>query len=269
MYKIYIGGTKLLILLAVLWVGFSASQANAKIDPATIVGMWLFDENGGDVATDSSPAGNDGTIVGPKKWADGKFGKALEFNGINVYVEVQSNKSIVLEELTVMGWAKLKPSQGTRWQSIMMKGQNPRNYLLVVDKDTQKLQLSITKGAPDQWAGPIAGPVVTDGKWHHLVGVIGQKAGLVVYADGIEVGKQGYAKPSLDAKPDRLRIGDGSDGGHQADGLLDEVALFNVPLDAADIVKIMNDGLEAATGLRPVEAQDKLATTWGRLKSDR
>jgi hypothetical protein len=269
MYTKSVFTIKLFPLLTIILVGFFASQANAKIDPANVVGMWLFNEDGGDVAKDGSKAGNDGTIVGPKKWAEGKFGKALEFNGKDVYVEVKSNKSLVLEELTMMGWAKLKPSQGTRWQSIMMRGQDPRNYLLVVDKDSQKLQLSITKGAPGAWAGPIAGPVVTDGKWHHLVGVIGQKAGLVIYADGIEVGKEGYAKPSLDAKPDRLRIGDGSDGGHQAEGLLDEVALFNVPLEEGDIVKIMNDGLETATGLRPVEAQGKLDTTWGRLKESR
>ena len=41
----------------------------------------------------------------------------------------------------------------------MMKGQNPRNYLLVVDKDSQTLQLSITAGAAGTWKGPIAGPV--------------------------------------------------------------------------------------------------------------
>ena len=241
-------------------------EALAKVDPETLVGMWLFEEGAGDVAKDTSAAGNDGEIVGPKKWEDGKFGKALEFDGSSVYVEVQSNKSITLEELTIVAWANLEPSQGTRWQSIMMRGQNPRNYLLAVDKNSQTLQLSITKGAPGAWAGPIGGPVVTGDGWHHLAGVFGEKTGLVIYTDGEEVGKQPYAKPSLDADPGRMRIGDGSNGGHQCEGLLDEVALFNVPLEGDDIKTIMEDGLESATGLLAVEPESKLTTIWGKLK---
>ena len=241
--------------------------ALAKVDPDTVVGMWLFEEGVGNVAKDTSKTGNDGAIAGPKKWRDGKFGQALEFNGNDVYVEVASNKSIILEELTIVAWANLEPSQGARWQSIMMRGQNPRNYLLVVDRDSQKLQLSITKDAPGAWAGPIAGPVITGDGWHHLAGVIGEKAGLVIYTDGEEVGKQAYAKPSLDADPARMRIGDGSGGGHQCEGLLDEVALFNVALEQGDIKTIMEDGLERSTGLLAVEPESKLTTTWGKLKT--
>ena len=239
----------------------------ARVDPADLVGMWLFEEGAGDVAKDTSEAGNDGTIAGPKKWRDGKFGQALEFDGAGVYVEVESNDSITLEELTIVAWANLEPSQGTRWQSIMMRGQNPRNYLLAVDKDSQKLQFSLTKGAPGAWGGPSGGPVVTGDGWHHLACVVGEDAGLVIYTDGEEVGKQPYATPSLDADPGRMRIGDGSNGGHQCEGLLDEVALFNVPLEQDDIKEIMEDGLEGATGLLAVEPENKLATTWGKLKT--
>ena len=59
----------------------------ADIDPENIMGMWLFDEGKGGVATDSSKQGNDGEIHGAK-WVDGKFGKALEFDGANNWVEV-------------------------------------------------------------------------------------------------------------------------------------------------------------------------------------
>lgn len=253
-------------IVAVL-ILIASTSAFGKIDPDTVAGMWLFEEGGGDIAKDSSDAGNDGTIAGPKKWQDGKFGKALEFDGSSVYVEVQANDSIILEELTIVAWANLNPSKGTRWQSIMMRGQNPRNYLLVVDRDSQRLQLSLTKGAAGAWGGPIGGPEVTDGDWHHLAGVIGEDEGFIIYVDGEEVGKQGYAKPSLDAAPSRMRIGDGSNGGHQCEGLIDEVALFDVPLSQNDIKAIMNDGLERTTGFLAVEPENKLTTIWGKLKS--
>ena len=74
-------------------------HAMARVDPDTVVGMWLFEEGTGDVAKYTSKIGNDGTIVGPKEWRDGKFGQALEFDGNSVYVEVESNKTIILEVL--------------------------------------------------------------------------------------------------------------------------------------------------------------------------
>lgn len=256
-----------LIFILILAIAFFNSNASAKIDPKNLAGMWLFEDGGGDKVTDASGKNNHGTVAGPIKWVNGKFGRAIELNGSTTWVEVKSSDSLVLEELTMVAWAKLKPSKGVRWQSIMMKGQNPRNYLLCVDKDTQTLQLSVTKGAPDAWGGPIGGPAVTDGEWHHLAGVIGQKAGYVIYNDGLKVGNQAYAKPSLNANPDVLRIGDGSGGGHQVEGILDEVAIFNIPLEEADIQDIMNNGLEKVTGKSfAINAFGKLAAAWGDIK---
>jgi len=58
-----------------------SGQSYAKIDNATIVAMWLFDEGSGKTVKDSSGNENNGTITGDSKWDTGKFGKALEFNG--------------------------------------------------------------------------------------------------------------------------------------------------------------------------------------------
>ena len=257
----------LLTVIATVFIVFLAVETSAKIDPETIVGMWLFDEKSGDTAKDSSERGNDGQLEGGYKWVDGKFRGGLELDGASGHVTVESNDSIILEEFTIVSWANLEDSKGTRWQSIMMKGQNLRNYLLCVDRDTQRLQLSITKGVKDAWGGPIEGPVVTDGAWHHLAGLAGEKEGLVIYVDGIEVGKQAYAKPSLDADPARMRIGDGSGGGHQCGGVLDEVGLFNAPLSEDDINHIMTTGLMEF--VQAVAPNGKLATTWAQLKGKR
>jgi len=65
--------------MSLLFIG----QTVAKIDPKTLVGAWLFDENQGNTAKDASGNGNPGTLDKTPKWVDGKFGKALEFNGTN------------------------------------------------------------------------------------------------------------------------------------------------------------------------------------------
>ena len=54
------------------------SAASASIDPDTVVGVWLFDEGKGDVASDASGNGLDGELMDKPKWVEGKFGMALE-----------------------------------------------------------------------------------------------------------------------------------------------------------------------------------------------
>lgn len=46
-------------------------------------------------------------------------------------------------------------------------------------------------------------------------------------------------------------------------GVLDEAAVFNVPLSDADIENIMNNGLEGVTA---VSSPGKMAVAWGYIK---
>lgn len=78
-----------LICVSVIVFGLIfAGQSFAKIDPKTCVGMWHFDEGSGTTAKDSSGNKNDGTLKNSPKWVDGKFGKALQFDGSSSYVIV-------------------------------------------------------------------------------------------------------------------------------------------------------------------------------------
>ena len=80
-----------------------ASLSEAKIDPETAVGVWLFDEGAGNDTKDSSGKGHDGQITGAK-WKNGKFGKGLEFNG-GQWVEIKSTPELQAgKQLTMMAW---------------------------------------------------------------------------------------------------------------------------------------------------------------------
>ena len=50
----------------------------------------------------------------------------------------------------------------------------------------------------------------------------------------------------------------------QALGLMDEIGIFNVPLEQTDIQNIMNDGLGSVLGLTPVTPQGRLTTQRGQ-----
>ena len=76
-----------------------ATYASAARNP---VGIWLFDENSGSVAMDSSGNGNDGTLVEGPQWVDGKSGSALEVDGDAAYVDFGNDSSLnPTDELTV------------------------------------------------------------------------------------------------------------------------------------------------------------------------
>ena len=49
------------------------------------------------------------------------------------------------------------------------------------------------------------------------------------------------------------------------DAIIDEVAIFNVALSAAEIKMMMDKGLSALL-LTPVEPEGKLSTTWASVK---
>ena len=79
------------IVVSLMLTGVS----NAKIDPGTVVGMWLFDEGKGDVTADSSANKNDGTLENGPEWTDGKFNEAIQFDGAQDYVDVGNADNLI------------------------------------------------------------------------------------------------------------------------------------------------------------------------------
>jgi len=99
-----------------------ANIGDAKVDPDTIVGMWLFDEGSGDTTKDSSGNGDDGEINGAQ-WVEGKFGTALEFNGSTDAVACPDNESLdITDAITVSAWIKT-PQPVKNFQMIVTHGQ--------------------------------------------------------------------------------------------------------------------------------------------------
>ena len=108
--------TERLTLLCISFITISlifAGISDARIEGANCVGMWLLDESSGDVAKDSSGKGNDGTLVGAPQWVDGKFGKALELNGVGDYMDLPQLPEQTDQPLSFTAWIKWGGSTAT------------------------------------------------------------------------------------------------------------------------------------------------------------
>jgi hypothetical protein len=95
------------------------------------------------------------------------------------------------------------------------------------------------------------------------------KTTLKIYVDG-EFKGSSVRTGALLAKTATAQIGRGEQTSLTANsfnGIIDEVAFFNVVLVDKDIQTIMVDGLQKSTGLTAVESSDKLATTWAGIKA--
>jgi len=246
-----------LITMVVLFaVGMLADLSYAKIDPKNAAGIWLFDEGSGDTAKDSSVNKNNGTLKSGPKWVDGKFGKALEFDGKDDYVEVPDNDTLNVTAITLAAWVKSEANQLVDGNVIVYK--NP-SYIL------QYWSATINPGVfvGGQWCGSgwLPQAVIWDNDWHHVAltydGSI-QK----FYVDGVFMGDNAACKGEIDITTNSLTIGTGNTGFYT--GSIDEVAVFDVALEEDDFEIIITEGLKAIAAVFPI---GKLTTTWGSIKN--
>jgi len=103
------GLTTLMMAMLLLSV-FAASLAIKPASAQTgLVGYWKFDEGSGNTAHDSSGNGNTGTLTNGPVWVDGKYGKALKFDGVDDYVSIPHSSSLDISgnQMTVDYWMKL------------------------------------------------------------------------------------------------------------------------------------------------------------------
>ncbi len=250
-----------LIVISLMFAG----QSYAEIDPKTIVGIWLFDDGSGDKAIDSSKNGNDGEIQGDLKWVEeGKFGKALEFPGVDEnFVEVPHNKSLDLTLFSFTLWVKIEATGN--YQSTLIKTADGQmeNYSGYIYAGLKVFWTRFTSGGGGQWGFQQFGTTeVTDSEWHHLAGTYDMKS-VKSYVDGVV-----EADAPFDGEPDfspgPLNIGDCPNYPYSVKGIMDDVGLFNVALTEDDINTIMADGLDKTLGVSP---SGKLATVWGKVKA--
>jgi hypothetical protein len=253
-----------ILTLVVFGIALStAYQAEGKIDPDTVVGVWLFDRDPKEGVTDSSGNGHDGEVAGNVNWVQGKFGKALEFPGVSgSMVRVPPKPELDLMTFTIVVWYKGETTGS--WQYLVSKEipHNSRNYSLGVQKDTDVIMAQITVG-PEQWKTATGRTVLTDGDWHHMAATYDGTL-IKAWVDGVMEGQTGEQGEPDHPEDQPLTIG--AVNGIPVKGVVDDVALFSVALEEDDIKEIMTDGLEKTLGIVVVELAGKLAITWGGIK---
>lgn len=251
------------LALNIILLSFTITPTVSSIPENAFVAAWSFDGTGGFVK-DISGNGHDGEIMGvPERVDDGKFGKAMSFPGeLTSYVEVPNHPDLqITDSITLVGWLK---SDFPEWQGdLVCKDEgNPlpnRHY-----------NIHATTPVNGQTPGRIylSGTTVTgtsfinDGEWHHIAGTWDGETGRL-YIDGKLETEEPFSGP-LSSSDVPVEIG--RRGGQRfINGLLDDIAIFNVALTEDQIREIIENGLANAMSISPT---GKLAVRWAKIKRD-
>lgn len=256
--------SKLIALTILLTLGLCL-QSLCAVDK-TLMGVWLFDEGNGDTVKDSSPNKNDGKITNCK-WVNGKFGKALEFNGKDTGVEIPDSDSLAVsdDKISITAWFTQTPG-AAEWATVVCKGQYKagfnENWAVFTNTNLKYICTTLTLQGGERW-WTISGndTVAIEDKWRHFASTYDGKT-LTYYLDGklvITYPKTGKLLPCKE----NLTIGCRSNDGIRWSGALDEIGVFNRVLSEDEIKSIMSSGY---AGFLAVEPIGKLPVTWGDLK---
>jgi formylglycine-generating enzyme required for sulfatase activity len=199
-----------------------------------LVGHWTFDEGTGTTARDSSGKGNHGTVMGGAKWAKGKVGGALEFDGRDDFVLIPNESSFdITRSITVAVWIKIA-SFTKGWQAIVTKGDTHGSWRLQRDDKESSLTWACSALSHHRYGDLRGGVAVDDGRWHHVAGVY-DGTRTYLYVDG-KVDTSARASGTIRASNYHVCIGhNAQEGGRHFHGLIDEFRIYDRALSAEEI----------------------------------
>jgi len=246
------------VLVAIIVLSIMPAGVQAQSDDG-LVAEWHFDEGSGSVLKDSSGNGNDGVIYGAT-WVEGKYGKALSFDGVDDYVDCGNGASLNFgtDTFAIETWVKTIDTTTDNWEGIVGRWGKSGDYY-----NGYWLQYFPNEGIwAFGWHGQIyLNPTrsISDGNWHH---VVCQKTGSTsaeLYIDGEFVGKRTDLPSISTDTTDPLSMGRLSSadiyGERYFSGIIDEVRIYNRALSAEEIKEHYEQGPTALSLIKTASPQ--------------
>ena len=250
---------KLIVVFSILMA--LSNFALAREDKNT-VGLWLFNENKGDVITDSSGNGLEGKQVGCD-WVDGKFdSSALRFNKPSSYVEIPYSELLDLQEFSIEFWVKYKtpPAENVALMSNRgwLVGDKMTGFTLRDHGGSLYLEI-LTRGSTTTPGG------LRVEDWQFIALTYDKTRKVSMYLDG-ELKKEQVIAGEIIYKGEGLWIGAEPGSGYlfgkTGDITIDDVRFSNIARTQDEIMISKEKGFAAFA----VSPATKVSTLWGKIK---
>ena len=261
-----------LLLISTLCMLIAETQeASAQILDPDLVLYFDYEDFDGNTVLEKSGRGYDGEINGDVTQSnDGKFGKAahfasgsfLDLDGPNVKAE-----DIPTEGMSLLAWINVESVSD---MAIFNARATDGTWLIHPEARGDGNYRWLNRGPnPGRTIFDIRAGENKANEWIHYAGTYSRADALaVLYINGEKVGEEAARldTPIADNWGQGARVGRNIDDNRPFTGLMDDFNLWKRGLSEEEVLDIMNNGLGAT--LTAVEAQGKLATTWGRLKAN-
>ncbi|MBW7992861.1 MAG: LamG domain-containing protein, partial [Planctomycetes bacterium] len=251
---------KLIYLFSfVLLPGLVLTSAAEAADPSLV--LYLpFNEGAGE-PKDFSAYDNEVELVNDPLWVDGKYGKALEFDGTN-YVRILINETLQLREsFTVEFWVQREEPQPATWNYMVAGG--TLMWAVIVNAD-QNVYVWTRSGGT--WGQRLVTTVPLTTDWTHVALTYDVGSGVALYFNDEKAG-EGQTPPIVDELDDSIMVGARTPGQEFFSGIIDEVALYNRILTLDEIrtdMEAVGEPWPYAIGPTPSEGT-LLEDTWVSL----
>jgi hypothetical protein len=218
--------------------------------PYGLVGYWKFDEGTGTIVSDSSGNDNNGVLVNGPVWVDGKYGKALSFDGIDDYVMIPDSQNLRVQNFTLEAWVYMtvRPYQAGHPGHPHVCIVNKLHYYNNPAPTGYKLDFEYPSATDDTLVVTVGDGVaqrflvqynsindLTLNQWHQIVGTYDGSTAKI-YIDGqLKATGQGSYRISHDSTPLCFSrevsqpIYDGFNG------IIDNVLIYNRALSAEEV----------------------------------
>ncbi|MBD3290026.1 T9SS type A sorting domain-containing protein, partial [candidate division KSB1 bacterium] len=199
-----------------------------------LVGHWMFEEN----AADSSDHGNAGIITGNPEFVQGNSGEgAIKFNDKNDYVAISESPDFSMTSFTLTAWVKIPNSIPSGWRTIVEHNRWGRNWFGLW-KSANGNRFHFRWGNAGNSTADFNATISSD-RWYHVAATFNSNqktARLYLNGNLDKVINNADAPASLLAE---LRIGINMDGNEEFRGIIDDLRIYNVPLEASEIENII------------------------------
>jgi hypothetical protein len=206
--------------------------------------LLTLDENSGaTAATDDSGNGNDGVLTNmdpQNDWIAGRIGNALDFDGINDYLNCGNDPLLQLTgDITLAFW--IKPSNIGAHRINLLDKSYSGEFTLVVETDGALSYYHHRTVSPYYWSAyKVASIPIQNGTWQHIALTRDTNARRIqVYYNGILKATVVYPSDALPAASSNpLKFGNGYAGAFE--GQMDDIRIYTKVQDQAFIEGLVN-----------------------------
>lgn len=224
----------LAVLVIFIFCGFASADS--------LVAHWTFDEGAGSTAYDSAGS-NDGTVVGAT-WTTGKIGGALEFDGVNDYINMGNDNSLKPDlPVSITAWVKLDV-QGHTHLIVGLDDRTTAYYgIWFAVGSSNKLSISYGDGGIKTISSRRTKKGTTEllpGIWYHVATVVKGATDMDLYINGVDDGGayEGTGGTLAYSADGDVYVGVLTGDNSYYDGLIDDVRIYDYALDADEIAEL-------------------------------